>query len=141
MPEIKFANTVVEVNSQVVAKVTAFNRNVSVSEENITGSEDVVSGQDVLQSVFASIAVEETASIEGIAIEDPSSGLDVGQSELRDAAETGATVTVAHTRSTGYGWTLTGFFTAYAETGSTAGVYKFTGTFRVNSKVEIVPGS
>jgi len=141
MPAIKFANTVVEVESQVVAKVTAFNRNISVSEENITGSEDVVVGQDVLQSEFASIAVEETATIEGVAIEDSGTGLDVGQSELRDAAETGATVTVTHTRSTGYGWSLSGFFTAYAETGSTAGVYRFSGTFRVNSKTEIVPGS
>jgi len=141
MPAIKFANTVVEVESQVVANVTAFNRNISVSEENITGSEDVVVGQDVLQSEFASIAVEETATIEGVAIEDSGTGLDVGQSELRDAAETGATVTVTHTRSTGYGWSLSGFFTAYAETGSTAGVYRFSGTFRVNSKTEIVPGS
>jgi len=139
--EVKFANTIVEVEDEVVAKVTAFNRSVSIDEEDVTGAEDVIAGTNVLQKQFISIAVGETATVEGVAIEDASTGLDVGQSELRDAAESGQEVTVRHTRNTGFGWALTGFFTAYNETGSTSGSYRFNGTFRVNSKVEITPGS
>ena len=141
MPEVKFARTVVQVSNETVAKVTSFTRSVEISEEDITGSEDYIPGTNVLHQQFASIAVGETAEIEGIAIESSSAGLDDGQSELRDAAEAGETVTIRQTRHTGHGHTLTGFFTAYEESGSTSEVYKFKGTFRINTKVRITPGS
>lgn len=140
MSEVKFGGTIIEVDDEVVAKITSFSRNVSVSEEDVTGAEDVIDGSDVLQQQFVSIAVGETASLEGISIEDET-GLDSGQSELKDAAESGASVTVKHTKNNGYGQILTGFFTSYEESGSTSGVYRFSGSFRVNSKVEVVPGS
>lgn len=138
--EVKFANTVIEIDSEVVAKITSFSRSVSISEEDVTGAEDVMPGSDILHQQFISIAMGETASVAGIAIEDDN-GPDAGQSALREAAETGAIVTLKHTRNTGYGEILTGFFTSYEESGSTSGVYKFTGTFRVNSRTPIVPGS
>jgi len=138
--EVKFGNTIIEIDDVVVAKVTSFGRTVSISEEDITGAEDVVEGVDVLHLVFTAIAVGETASLEGIAMESDT-GLDVGQSDLRDAAESGTEVVLRHTRNTGYGHAFTGFFTSYGETGSTTGVYRFTGAFRINSKVEITPGS
>ncbi len=140
MPEVKFAGTVIEVQDEVVAKVTSFGRSLDIAEEDVTGAEDVISGTDVLQQQFVAISVGETASVEGIAIED-ASGLDSGQSELRDAAESGDVVSLRHVRNTGHGQVLTGFFTSYEETGSTAGVYRFTGNFRVNEKEAIVPGS
>lgn len=139
--EVKFANTVVQVNSETVAKVTKFARQVKIAEEDITGAEDVIAGTNVLRNEFTSIAVSETASIEGIAIETAASGLDDGQSELRDAAESGQTVTIIQTRNTGYGWNLSGFFTSYEEEGSTGGPYTFKGDFRVNSKTEVTPAS
>lgn len=138
---VKFAGTIVEVQDQVVAKVTSFNRSVTVSEEDVTGSEDVVAGTDVLQGQFEAIKVDETAAVEGIAIETAEAGEDEGQSELKEAAEAGDTVVMRQTRNTGYGYALTGFFTAYNETGATSGTYKFNGTFRVNSKTRITPGS
>ncbi len=138
--EVKFAGTIIEVEDEVVAKVTSFTRSLSISEEDVTGAEDVIAGTDVLQQQFVSIAVGETASVEGVAIED-AGGPDAGQSELKDAAEVGATVVLKQTRNTGYGKALTGFFTSYEETGSTSGVYRFSGTFRVNEKVDVVPGS
>ena len=141
MSEVKFGNTILEVNNEVVGKVTSFARALTVSEEDVTGSEDVIPGSNVLHQQFVSIAVGETATIEGITMESQAEGPDVGQSELRDAAEAGDIVTITHTKNTGYGQTLTGFFTAYNESGSTTAVYRFTGTFRVNSKVDIVPGS
>ena len=139
--EVKFAGTVIEVDNEVVAKVTSFERSVSISEEDVTGSEDVVStGSDVLRQKFVAIAVGETATLEGIAVED-AAGPDAGQSALAEAAENGDEVVLSQIRNTGHGHLLTGFFTAYSETGSTAGVYRFNGTFRVNSKAVVVPGS
>ncbi len=140
MNEVKFAGTVIEVENQVVAKVTSFNRSLSISEEDVTGSEDIKGASDVLQQQFVALAVGETANLAGIAIEGLS-GLDEGQSELRDAADSGETVVLKHTKNNGYGHQLTGFFTSYEETASTAGVYKFSGTFRVNARVDITPGS
>ena len=139
--EVKFAGTVIEVEDVVVAKVTGFNRALSISEEDVTGAEDTIAGTDVLQGQFVAIKVDETADIEGIAVESAESGADEGQSELKAAAEAGDTVTVRQIRNTGYGVALTGFFTAYNETGGVSGTYKFTGTFRVNSKTDITPGS
>jgi hypothetical protein len=139
--EIKFGGTSVTIDSEVVAKITAFNKNVSVSEEDVTGSEDILPGTDVLHSQFVSIAISETAAVEGIAIESAVSGPDDGQSELKNAAETGKIVTMRHVRNTGYGHSLAGFFTSYEETADVSGVYKFKGTFRVNTKNSIVPGS
>lgn len=139
--EVKFGGTVVTVDSEVVSKVTAFNRNVSVKEENITGSEDVIAGTDVLHEKFTAISVSETATIEGISIESATSGPDDGQSELKDAVDSGKIVNIISTRNTGYGWNLEGFFTSFEEGADTSGVYKFKGTFRINSKVEVTPGS
>jgi hypothetical protein len=141
MPEVKFAGTILEVDDEVVAKITSFSRAVTISEEDITGSEDVIAGTDVLHQEFAAIAVGETANLEGIAIESEAEGIDAGQSELRDAAESGKEVVLKQTRNTGYGQAMTGFFTSYNESGSTSGVYRFTGAFRINSKVELLPGS
>lgn len=141
MNEVKFAGTVIEIENEVVAKITSFTRAVSVSEEDVTGSEDVVPGSDVLASQFVSIAVSETADVEGITIESADAGLDDGQSELRDAAQSGKTVTMKHTKYNGHGYSMTGFFTSYEESGDTSGVYKFKGSFRINTKVAITPGS
>lgn len=141
MNEVKFARTQIQVDNEVVAKITSFSRSVEISEEDVTGSEDYIPGTNVLHQQFVSIAVGETAEIEGIAIESSAAGLDDGQSELRDAAEAGQEVTLRHTRMTGYGYTMSGFFTSYEESGSTSEVYKFKGSFRINSKTEITPGS
>ena len=132
MSEVKFAGTVVKIDDVVVAKITSFNRSLSISEDEVTGSEDTVEGKDVLRQKFASISVGETASLEGVAI----SG-DAGQSALSDAAEGGETVELDHIRRDGKGYSLAGFFTSYEESGDTSGVYRFSGSFRVNSKTEI----
>jgi hypothetical protein len=139
--EVKFAGTMCSIDSEVVAKVTNFNRTVSVSEENVTGSEDYIPGTDVLHERFTAIAVNETASVEGITIEESPAGLDDGQSELKDAAESGKIVTMRNVKNNGYGWNLTGFFNNYTEEADTTKVYRFKATFRVNGKTEITPGS
>ncbi|MBN2545689.1 MAG: hypothetical protein JXB50_07830 [Spirochaetes bacterium] len=139
--EVKFAGTAVLIDGLVVAKVTAFNNDTSISEEDVTAAENVIPGTDVLHGEFTPIAVNETAAIEGITIERTTSGRDVGQSELKDAAQKGKIVTIRRIRNTGYGDILNGFFTAFNETGDVSGVYKFKSTFRVNSVTEVVPGS
>lgn len=141
MPEVKFAKTQIEIDNEVVAKIMSFTRSVEISEEDVTGSEDYIAGTDVLHQQFVSIAVGETAEIEGIAIESADVGLDDGQSELKEAAESGKTVEIRQTRATGFGHLMSGFFTSYEESGSTSEVYKFKGSFRINSKTEITPGS
>lgn len=128
--EIKFAGTTVEIDDTPVAKVTAFNRSLTIGEAEVTGSEDLVEGGDIVSQKFVSTQVGETATVEGIALAG-----DEGQSELYEAASTGATVALKHTRPDGSGVTLTGFFTAYNENGGlSGGVYTWSGTFRVNGK-------
>lgn len=135
MGEIKFACTEIMINSEIVAKVTSFRRSLSIDEEDITGAEDAMAGCEILHKEFAAVAIDETASIEGIAI-----SADTGQSELADAAEAGETVTLTHTKPDGTGWVMSGYFTSYEETGSTSSIYRFSADFRVNSK-EAVSGS
>ena len=139
--EVKFANTIIEVDDVPVAKVTSFSRAVSISEEDVTTVGDEIAGTNVLHQKFVSLAVGETANLEGVASESEADGLDTGQSDLRDAAESGEEVVLKHERNTGYGHSFTGFFTSYNESGSTTGVYRFTGAFRINSKVEVTPAS
>ncbi|HQD87002.1 MAG TPA: hypothetical protein PK822_08870 [Bacillota bacterium] len=132
---LKFAGTTVEIDTTPVAKVTAFNRALTIGEAEVTGSEDLVEGGDIVAQKFVSTQVGETATVEGIALPG-----DAGQSELYEAASTGATVALKHTRPDGSGVTLTGFFTAYNENGGlSGGVYTWSGTFRVNGKTPIVP--
>lgn len=139
--EVKFGNTVVIIDNEIVSKVTGFNKNTAVKEENITGAEDVIPGTNVLHDIFTAISVGETATVEGICIESANYGPDDGQSELKDAVDTGKIITMKQTRNTGYGYIMTGFFTSYDEGADASGVYKFKGTFRINTKQEVTPGS
>ena len=133
----KFAGTVVSIDDEVVAKVTGITTpNLSISESDITGSEDVASGGDILQQQFASIGVSEVATVEGVVMTD-----DAGQSDLQDAANQGATVEIEHLRPNGSGSTLSGFFTSYQQTRGTGDVAKWTASFRVNSNTPVVAGS
>jgi hypothetical protein len=130
--EVPFGNTLIKINNEIIGKVTAFNKQSSTSEEDITGSEDVIeNNDDILDQEFSSIAIGMTANIEGIVIEDFHSGRDDGQSILAEYAYKGEQVTLIHTRNSGYSITLTGFFTSYEESGDSSGVYKFKGAFRV----------
>ena len=139
--EVKFGGTYVTIDNEVVAKVTAFNKNTAIKEENITGSEDIIPGTNVLYEKFTAISVGQTATVECIVIESEQYGPDDGQSELKDAAGKGIIVTMKTVKNTGYGWSLRGFFTSFDEGADTSGVYKLKGTFRVNEKTEITPGS
>lgn len=139
--EVKFARTVVKVDGEVVAKVTSWTNTNEISEENITGSEDYIAGTDILLEQYTPISRGTTAELEGIAIESRSEGLDDGQSALKTAAKTGQIVSLEQTRHTGFGHTYSGFFTSYEESGSTSEVYKWSGSFRINSEVEVTPGS
>lgn len=135
--EIKFAGTIVSVDATAVGKITAFNRSVTVGETDVTGSEDLVEGGDIVRDTFVSIRVGETATCEGIALAG-----DAGQSALKTAAETGATVTLKHIYADGSGQEMEGFFTAYNENGGlSAGVYTWSGTFRINSKTPVTAGA
>ena len=135
MTEQKFAGTIVTVDTATVGKVTAFNRAITVGEAEVTGSEDLVAGGDIVQQQFVSTQVGETATVEGVSLQG-----DEGQSELYEAASSGATVALKQTKADGSGVTLSGFFTAYAENGGlSAGIYTWSGTFRVNEKTPIVP--
>lgn len=131
--EIKFAGTVITVDGEVVAKVTSFTRTFNVAEEDVTGAEDVMPGSTILHTKFVPVSVGETVNLAGIAIEG-----DAGQSSLREAAENGTEVVLKQVRHTGYGVTMTGYFTGYEETGTAASVYKFSGTFRVNTREDVI---
>lgn len=139
--EVKFAGTAIYIDNELVAKVTSWKRDVSTAEENITGSEDYIPGTDVLHEQYSPISVGESAEVEGISIEKRTTGLDDGQSELKDAGESGKIITVRHVKNNGYGEICVGFFTKYEESASTTESYKFKGSFRINSVTRITPGS
>jgi len=135
--EEKFAGFVVKIDDEVVAKVTSLTMNdLTITEAEVTGSEDVVEGGDILGQKFAPIAVGETASVEGIVWKGNS-----GQSELKQAARQGSEVELSAVNSEGNGVELMGFFTAYQEPRSTGDVAKFTTSFRVNSNNPVESGS
>ena len=137
MPEEKFAGFVVKVDDVTVAKITSITmNNLTISESDITGSEDVVPGGDILAQKFASIAVNETANVEGIVWVG-----DAGQSDLKTAAKQGAEVELSAVNAHGNGHALTGFFTSYQESRGTGDVAKFTAAFRANENEAIVNGS
>ena len=139
--EVKFGGTWMSLDNEIIAKITSFNKNTSIKEENITGSEDIIPGTNVLYEKFTPISVGETATLECIVIESSQYGPDDGQSDFKDAASKGIIVTISCVKNTGYGWALTGFFTSKDEGADTSGVYKLKGTFRINTKVAITPGS
>jgi hypothetical protein len=56
---------------------------------------------------------------------------------VRDA-ENGTEATLKQVRPTGHGLQMTGYFTGYEESGSNGSVYKFSGTFRVNEREDII---
>jgi hypothetical protein len=135
--EEKFAGFVVKVDDVTVAKVTSLTmNNLTISEADITGSEDVVNGGDILAQKFASLAVNEVANVEGIVWVG-----DAGQSDLKTAARQGATVEVSAVNAQGNGASLEGFFTGYQESRGTGDVAKFSSAFRVNENTPIVNGS
>jgi hypothetical protein len=138
---VKFAGTTITVDGELVAKITKFGDSTSISEEDVTGSEDYIPGTNVLRNQFTPISVDETVDIEGIAIETNDDGPDIGQSDLKDAAKTGQQVVIRHVKHTGYGSSFTGFFTSYEEEGDKGQTYKFKGSFRANQVSEITPGS
>lgn len=139
--EVKFGGTYVYVDDEVVSKITSFATKDSIAEEEITGSEDIVAGTNILHQKFTATKIGKTADIEGISIENADDGPDDGQSELKDAKDTGKIITLKCIKNTGYGWSLSGFFTSYEESGDTSGVYTWKAGFRINQKTEIVPGS
>lgn len=139
--EIKFARTIIKVDNETVSKVTSWTNTAETSEEDITGAEDYISGTTVLHEQYTPISIGETAELEGIAIENSNTGMDDGQSALKVAAKTGQIVTVERTRNTGFGDRYTGFFTNYEESADTSSVYKWSGSFRINTQEDIVPGS
>ena len=55
--EIRFAGTVIEVDGDVVAKVTSFTRTFDVQEEDVTGAEDVMDGSLILHTKFIPVSV------------------------------------------------------------------------------------
>jgi len=137
MPIEKFAGTVVKVENEVVAKVTSLTTpNLTISTADITGSEDILPGGEILAQKFASIAASEVASIEGIVIIG-----DTGQSELQLAARMGNDVDIEWVGPSGYGALMTGIVTGYQETRGTGDVAKFTASFQVNENTPITPGS
>ena len=133
----KFAGLVGSVDGVVIAKITGLTSpNLTISTADITGSEDVASGGDILTQQLASIQVSEVASIEGVVMIG-----DSGQSGFYDAAKIGATVDLEWVGPSGNGATLEGIITGYQESRGTGDVAKFSGSFHVNENTPIVAGS
>lgn len=138
---IQFANAVIKIGADVVAKVTSVRRNTTMAEVETTGAEDV-SGA-LVDEQFLPVSVGETVDLEGIIV----SGLgettpqrrDPGQEALVAAAEAGTELTLQVLDANGYGDDFTGFMTSFNEQGAVKDVWKFSATMRVNSKTPVTP--
>ena len=128
--ERKFAGTIIEIDGVVVAKITSFNETNNTSEIETTGSEDVMSGSDILAAQYQAIKLDSTLALEGIAYVG-----DTGQDDLEIAADTAAIVDLTRKYQDGTGHTYRGYLTNRSVSGSVSdAIYKFSCNFRVNSK-------
>ena len=133
MAERLFAGTYIEIDAVLVAKVTNFSNDISINETEVTGSEDVVVGSSILTQKNVVTKMSETLALEGIAVI-----ADAGQSDLETAARTGAQAVLHHHYQDASGTAYTGYFTAFKKGGSVSdAVYKWSGSFRVNSEVAV----
>jgi hypothetical protein len=128
------AGTLIYIDGLPVAKVNSFTRTRDVSEEDVTGFEDVqgVAPEQINVLQFIAVAVGETAAMSGISLEG-----DDGQNALSDAADTGQIVELRQETQAGSGFVFTGFLTSFEETGEIPGTYTWSANFRINSKEKI----
>ena len=129
MANRRFAGTTVKIDSVTVAKITSWGRDSSTAETDVTGSEDVVAGTEILQTKMEPTGISTTINFAGIEVIG-----DTGQSDVETAFGEGTEVVITQLYNDGTGKDYTGFLTSYNQSGSVGdAVYKFTATFRVNS--------
>lgn len=135
--EIQFASSTIKIDGTTVARVTSVRRSTSMNEVDVTGAENV-SGS-LADKQYLPVSIEETLELEGISISGASAEHETGQADLITAAEAGSSVVLQVLKPSGYGHDYTGHFTAFQEGGAVDDVFKFSGTFRVNSKAAVTP--
>lgn len=134
MSNRRFAGTTIKIDGVSVAKITSWGEDNSTAETDVTGAEDVVVGTEILQTKMEPTAISSTVNFAGIEVIG-----DTGQSDVEDAFGEGTEVVITRLYNDGTGYDYTGFLTSYNRTGSIGdAVYKFTSTFRINSKVAVV---
>lgn len=143
----QFANSIIEIGSTVVAKVTSVKRNTTMQEVEVTGAEDV-SGA-LVDEQFVPVSIGTVLDLEGITVsgdgESTPAELEPGQSALRTAAEAGTEVVLTVTKPTGAAASAgaeaayTGYLTGYSDGGAVKDVYKWTASLRVNSIAYTAP--
>ena len=130
----RFAGTTLKIDTVTIAKITSWGKDSSTAETDVTGSEDIVVGTEMLQTKYEPVAISTTINFGGIEVVG-----DTGQSDVEDAFGEGTEVVISQMYNDGSGWDYTGFLTSYNQTGSVGdAVYKFTAAFRVNSVAAIV---
>lgn len=138
---LQFANAVIKVDTVVVAKVTSIKVNRSLQEVDVTGAEDV-SGA-LVDEQFLPVSVGTTVDLEGIFVsglgETVAQRREPGQADMVTAMEAGTEAVLQVLDANGYGDDFTGYFTGYSDLGAVKDVWKWTGTFRVNSKSAVTP--
>lgn len=145
MAEYQFASTTVKIGANAIAKVTSLRTNMNMQEIEVTGAEDV-SGVLVSEQ-FLPVSIGKTVELEGISVAgDGVSGTaqyEVGQESLIDAANAGTELTLEVRKpiidsGVAKGYDYVGYFTAFQETGAVKDVYKWSGTFRINTATEVL---
>jgi hypothetical protein len=133
MAERKFAGTIIKIDGVTIAKITDFSFDRSIGETEVTGAEDVMLGSDILEQKYVATKISSTISFGGITYSS-----DAGQGDLEDAADQGTSIVIRRTYSDATGYDYTGVITSYKFGGSIGdGIYKFSGSMRVNSKVAV----
>jgi hypothetical protein len=139
---VRFAKSSVAVGATTVAKITKIQRNLSINEADVTGSEDYEAGSLLTNEQRITISRDETLDIEGVTLYDDATAterLEAGQKAFVEAAENGTEVVLKVLDANGFGYDYTGFITNLQESASVGDVWKFTGNFRVNSRSAVTP--
>jgi len=132
--ERKFVKTVVKVNNVVVGKITSFSDKTALETVDVTGSEDVREGTEMIQRQNMPISLNQTISVAGIVKVD-----DAGQDLLEATAKAGGSITLERIYSDNTGNDYEGYFTNYENSGSIGdGVYKFTADFTATKDIPVV---
>lgn len=140
--ERKVAGFTVGDGTDTFANVTNFEKNMSISEEEVSGLADTTSGSPpILKEKYLPVSVGETASLSGVAFGGDGSGTGPHSAALEGfetKARQGTIFTLEYRYEDGSGWDIEGFFTEFNYTGDKGeATEKYSGNFRINDVTKV----
>lgn len=135
MAEKPFAGSVIAIDGTVVAIVNSVARAGTSTFVDVTGAENVSGELSIVQRKV--VSREYSLELGGVIKKGIAADLEVGQTALRDAFESGADVVLQTLDADGWGQDDTSIITALSIQAAVGEVYRFTCSLVVNSSVAV----